>query len=49
MMELSEMILACSYFFIGVGVNAQTLFRVNQGLCNFVEGCETIQEGKDID
>lgn len=32
MMQLSEMILACSYCFIGVGVNSYTLFGVNWGL-----------------
>ena len=32
MKQLSEMILACSYCFIGVGVNSYTLFGVNWGL-----------------
>ena len=48
MKHLSEMILACSYFFIGVDLNAHTLFRVYQGLYNLREEDESIQEGKRL-
>lgn len=47
MKHLSKMILVCSYFFIG-GIYAFTLFGVNQGLYNFEERHENIQEGEAI-
>lgn len=42
--QLSEMILACSYFIIGMGLNAYNLFRMIQGLYHFGAWCENIQK-----
>jgi hypothetical protein len=46
--QLSEMILACSYFFIGGGCECLRFIQANQGLYNFGKECENIQEEKAI-
>lgn len=47
MKQLSETILACSYFFIGGRCKCvYALFRVNRGLFSIGGGHENIEEGK---
>jgi hypothetical protein len=46
MKQLSEMILACSYFFIGDGFEHILLFGVNQWLYSLGKGCGNIHGGE---
>lgn len=46
MKQLSEMILACLYFFIGGEFECILVFGVHQGLYSFGEGHENIHGGK---
>lgn len=49
MKQLSETILACSYFFIGGEFEHVCFIVVIRGLYNFGEGHENIQGRKGID
>lgn len=43
-LRISELV---CFSLLGVGLNACTLFMVNQGLYDFGEGCKNIQEEKE--
>lgn len=46
MKQLSKTVLACSYFFMGVGLNTYTPFRVNRGLYSLEKGVRISREEK---